>query len=308
MKKLFLLFVSVAASVFSMSAATGDPLDADLKAALPSGEYFLPAPPEVGSLIWLDDSLKYVTYKEAGRVWDDEKQVFWDSLWAKWNESYDFSLYRIAADSVMDAPFIEVSWAKNAQGKYTVSKTRNMTDFPAMNELELLCEQMKEDNTSNLWRTRMRPYCYFGDWYAGKHYAKGTANASSYPSGHGYFAGLFGMCLLYIDPDHSLAIKNIMDEWLNCRLLLGAHWNTDLSAGQQLGAMAFAIAMNYNQFRNQVEAAKAELEAYRETQSVPTTEETAPERRASEGKMLINGHVLVEHDGVTYDAQGAVVR
>ncbi|MCQ2311045.1 MAG: hypothetical protein MJZ64_04770 [Paludibacteraceae bacterium] len=252
-----------------VAAATGVTLDADLKAALPSGEFFLPAPPAVGSLVWLDDSTKYFQYKEMGHVFDQDKQAYWDSIWAKMNEQYYFALYRVGADSVMNAPFVSVSWTKASATKYNVSYTRNTTDFPAMNALELLCEQMKEDGTSGLWRTRPRPYYYFGDWYAGKKYAKDLTNASSYPSGHGYFAGLFGMAMLYIDPDHSLAIKNMIDEWLNCRLILGAHWNTDLSAGWQLGAITFAIAMNYDQFKNAVEAAKTELSTYRAAQLAP---------------------------------------
>lgn len=267
MKKFLLVVATVLTTVFSASAAqgTGITLDADLKAALPSGEYFLPAPPEVGSLIWKDDSTKYFQYKELGRRYDEEKQEYWDSVWAKMNEQYYFALYRLAADSVMNVPFItNLSWTKNqTSGKYTVSYTRNNTDFPQMNRLELMCEEMKEQGTSNLWRTRPRPYCYFGDWYSGNYYAAGTSNASSYPSGHGYFAGLFGMCMMYIDPDNSLAIKKMIDEWCDCRLILGAHWKTDLDAGKQLGAIAFSIAMNYDQFHDQVEAAKAELEAYR---------------------------------------------
>ena len=305
------LILSIVLSTFMISvanAATGVTLDAELKAALPSGEFFLPAPPEFGSLIWKDDSAKYFQYKEAARKYDAEKQERWDSVWAKMNEQYYFALYRLAADSVMNAPFItDVTWTKNAKtGKYTVSYTRNQTDFPEMNKLELLCEQMKEDNTSNLWRTRMRPYCYFGDWYSGKKYQEMTANSSSYPSGHGYFSGLFGMCLLYIDPANSLAINKMLDEWLMCRLLLGAHWNTDLAAGKQLGAIAFAIAMNFDQFRNQVEAAKTELENYRA--SHPITTDVSVPASTENNKTLVNGILIIEHEGVNYNANGLVVQ
>lgn len=279
MKKIFLFVASLMTTLFGAYAATGITLDADLKTALPSGEFFLPIPAsnKVNPLIWQDDSTKYFQYKELGRnIRPGDKFEFTDSVWASMNEQYYFALYRVSADSVMDAPFIDVSWLKTKP--YTVSYTRNTTDFPKMNALELLCEQMKEDNTSNLWRTRPRPYFYFEDVYKNKQYRQTNANdiksssASSYPSGHGYFAGLFGMCLLYIDPDNALAIKKMIDEWCDCRLLLGAHWKTDLDAGKQLGAIAFAIAMNYPQFRNLVEDAKAELEAYRTAHTAPVTQ------------------------------------
>lgn len=298
------LVVALLCTSLSLSAVT---LDADLRAALPSGEYFLPGPPEVGTPAWRLDSLTYFQYKERGRVYNTATQDCWDSAWAKMNEPYYFALYRYSADSVMNAPFItNVSWTKNAAGKYTVTYTRNTTDFPEMNALEQLCEQMKEDNTSSLWRTRMRPYCYFGDWYAGKKYAAGTANASSYPSGHGYFAGLFGMCMLYIDPANALAIKRMTDEWAECRLILGAHWASDVADGKQLGAIAFAIAMNHDQFRNQVEAAKAELEAYRAAHTgVPTELPAAPGEPVVFEKVLENGELLLRSPSVTYLLTGA---
>jgi len=290
---LFGLFVALFLMGSSaLQAATGITLQADLKAALPSGQFFLPAPPEVGSLVWQDDSTKYFQYKEASRVTTPEG-VYWDSIWAKINEQYYMALYRVAADSVMDAPFISVTWTKVNNKKYNVSFSRNETDFPAMNHLELLCEQMKEDGTSGLWRTRPRPYCYFGDWYAGKKYAKDLTNASSYPSGHGYFAGLFGSAMLYIDPDNSLAIKKMMDEWMECRLILGAHWNTDLSAGWQLGAMTFAIAMNYSQFKDAVLAAKAELEAYRKLPTAPQRipDDTTGTQTLADAQKAISGSI-----------------
>lgn len=315
MKHILFFFACIAATL-SSHAATGITLDAELQAALPSGEFFLPAPPEVGSLIWQDDSIKYFQYKEASRIVDPERQERWDSIWAKMNEQYYFALYRLGADSVMNAPFLnDVAWTKNtSNGKYTVTYTRNTTDFPEMNTLELMCEEMKEQGTSKLWRTRPRPYFYFSDWYSGTHYDINNATqlkssgASSYPSGHGYFAGLFGMCMLYIDPANALAIKNMMDEWAECRLILGAHWNTDIDAGMKLGAMTFAIAMTYDQFRNQVEAAKAELEAYRAAQSDPTDVEQQSAPSSEQRKVLNNGHLYIKHNNRTFTAQGTELK
>ena len=305
MKKqiLLLAFMAVVANV---SAAVT--LDPDLKAALPSGEFFLPAPPAEGSLVWKDDSAKYFQYKEAARKWDDVKQDRWDSAWAKMNEQYYFALYRLGADSVMNAPFLtDVSWTKSGS-KWAVNYTRNTTDFAQMNALEELCEEMKNQNTSKLWRTRTRPYSYFGDWYSGRKYAVNLADTTSYPSGHGYFAGLFGMCMLYIDPENALAIHSMMNEWMNCRLLVGAHWNTDLSAGVQLGAIAFAIAMNHDQFRNLVEAAKTELESYREQQSSATGNDKVQSGKEQSTKVICNDQLLIRHDGKFYNAQGTEVK
>ena len=259
MKKIFLFVASLMTTLFSAYAITLDP---DLEAALPYYKDYSLAPPTVGSPVWLDDSIKYFYYKEIGNRFDAEKEECWDSAWALMNEQYYFALYRVSVDSVMNAPFIDVNLTRKSAGKYTVTTTYNTKDFPEMTALWEMCVAMKNSNTKEEWRERPRPYKYFGFWYKGKKYDVSRDDASSYPSGHGYFAGLFRRCMLYIDPVDGPAITSMMDEWAHCRLLLGAHWNTDVIDGKKLGDIAFDIAMNYPQFRNQVEAAKTEYETY----------------------------------------------
>lgn len=290
-------------TTFFCNAQAAVTLDSELQAALPSGQYFLPGPPEVGSLIWMDDSITYYQYKNAAHNNLDANGDRWDSIWAKLNEQYYFALYRLSADSVMNAPFIDVTWTKTGANKYKATYTRNETDFPKMNELELLCEKMKTENTSNLWRTRPRPYKYFGEWYGNQRYTVDLTDASSYPSGHGYFAGLFTMCMLYIDPGNALPIKAMMDEWMECRLWVGAHWKTDLSAGWQLGTIAFSIAMNYPQFHDLVMDAKAELEAYRAAQT-PTATNTLQSENTHTAKTIRQGTLHILKNGETYDVLG----
>lgn len=280
-------------------------LDPELAAALPSGQFFLPAPPEVGSLIWLDDSTKYFQYKNAAHDSYDTNGDRWDSIWAKLNEQYYFALYRLAADSVMNAPFIDVTWTRQGPNRYTATNTPNLAEFPNINNLHTLCGLMKEANTT--WRTRPRPYKYFGEWYGTKH-SVNKDDATSYPSGHGYFAGLFGMCMMYIDPDHAQAIKAMMDEWMECRLIVGAHWNTDLSAGWQLGTIAFSIAMNYPQFRDLVEASKAELEAYRAEQETPTTVDQTQNEAPKATKVIESGTVRIVKEDYQYNTLGNIIR
>jgi acid phosphatase (class A) len=208
----------------------------------------------------------------------------------------------------MHAPFIiNVAWTKTGANTYTVTKTRNTTDFPQINALQQLCEEMKNQNTSKLWRTRPRPYYYYGDWYKGSKDLKPN-DASSYPSGHGYFAGLFGMCMMYIDPENAQAIKAMMDEWMECRLIVGAHWNTDLSAGWQLGTIAFSIAMNYPQFHDLVMDAKAELEAYRAEQETPTTVDQTQNEAPKATKVIESGTVRIVKGDYQYNTLGNIIR
>ena len=260
MKKFYLLVAVLTAAIFNATAANPKS-DPAIYAALPSLERFIQKcpPPEIGSDVWKDDSTKYFKYKEP-RI--KNEVVNEDSIWAFVNEQYYFILYRLK--TVLNLPFIDVSCN---QTTHKVQDTaRNMSQFPEMNKLQMMCEDMKSDNTPGAKRTRMRPYCYFSDYYKTKHYDRikdGQNNSESYPSGHGYFRGLFGKCMEIIDPENNSAIQNMMDEWLFCRLQLGAHWNTDIIAGQQFGEMAFDSVMMVDLFRNQVYAARKELKEYR---------------------------------------------
>ena len=266
MKKFYLLIAVLTAAIFNATAANPKS-DPAIYAALPSLERFIQKcpPPEIGSDIWKDDSTNYFKYKvpyyDTLKYDPLELQFNQVHAWANLNEQYYFCLYRLAADSVMNAPFIAVSWNKDNPYS-TVNKTRNTTTFPEMNALEQICEDMKDDNTED--RVRPRPYKYFpNQYYNGKLQTQDPNATGSYPSGHGYFRGLFGKCLDIIDPEHNEAIQKMMDEWLHCRLQKGAHWNTDIIAGQQFGEMAFDSAMMVDVFRNQVYAARKELKEYR---------------------------------------------
>ena len=88
----------------------------------------------------------------------------------------------------------------------------------------------------------------------------------------------------------------------------GCHWNTDLSAGWQLGTIAFSIAMNYDQFRNLVEASKAELEAYRAEQETPTTVDQTQNEAPKVTKVIESGTIRIVKGDNQYDTFGNIIR
>lgn len=261
MKKVYFLFV------FLTAIALGSWAEGIIdQISLPSCSIFVAQNPfpAFGSEEWKNtDSLLYFQLKEPRLK---EGQPNYDSIWAHLNEQYYFALYRLAPDSVMGAPFMNITWKDDSKTKVT-SHSGN-SNFPKMNELEVLCEDMKEDNLPSIVRVRARPFNYFpNQYYNGKKQTYNPDATGSYPSGHGYFRGLFGKCLEIIDPEHNEAIQAMMDEWLFCRLQKGAHWASDLPAGEKLGVMAFDSAMTVDAFRKLVFDARKELNNYRLTQT-----------------------------------------
>lgn len=261
MKKIYFTIILLTALTASVLAE----LPADLR--IPSIDDFLlqNPPPDSGSVVWNNDSILYFQYKEPKLIGEDPNP---DSIWACKNEQYHFVMYRLT--KTINVPYVTSiqneelvgGWPSNVT--YAMSSKTPVNDFPEMTALWSLCEAMKSANTPSPKRVRQRPFCYFNGWYNNTHYYRSsTKNNDSYPSGHGYFRGLFGKCMELVDPAEDAVIQSMLDEWLHCRLQKGAHWNTDIIAGMQLGEMAFDTAMTCDSFRSMVFAARKELKTYR---------------------------------------------
>ena len=257
MKKIYLLVALLTVTVSSVRAE----LPADLR--MPDIDEFIanhPCP-DSGSVAWNNDSILYFQYKEP-RLKDNETN--YDSVWANKNEPYHFVLYRLT--KTIGVPYVTNIQNEELHGGWPTGVTyaQSTSAFPNMIALWSVCEAMKDRNAPSKKRVRQRPFCYFNGWYNGIHYSRTNAGSrDSYPSGHGYFRGLFGKCMAVVDPAEDVTVQEMLDDWLHCRLQKGAHWNTDLIAGRQLGEMAFDTAMTCESFRSLVFAARKELKADR---------------------------------------------
>lgn len=280
-----------------------------LSVELPAGNVVLPAPPEVGSFTWLEDSLHYFQARELRRavraVTNEDSTLLAllgvtmnvgtvttvDSLIAKKREPYISWLKTYGADPAINLPL------------------HDATIFPKLVALDKLCESMKEYGTDKTrYRVRQRPYYYFHDYYSGGKLKESTVE-DSYPSGHGYFAGLFGLCMSYIDPSHVKEVKANCDSFCEQRLILGAHWKSDIFAGQVLGAITFGIALNDDTFRTLLEEARQELADYRAQQEITTPVAPLEESSVQEVmKHFVNGQVVIFANDTQYNLQGNILR
>lgn len=303
MKRLSFFFL-IALMSANINAAT-NPLSVEL----PAGNVVLPEPPQVGSFTWLDDSLHYFQARELRRavraVTNEDSTLLAllgvtmnvgtvttvDSLIAKKREPYISWLKTYGADPAINLPL------------------HDRTIFPKLVALDELCEDMKEYGTDKTrYRVRQRPYYYFHDYYSGGKLKESTTE-DSYPSGHGYFAGLFGLCMSYIDPSHVKEVKANCDSFCEQRLILGAHWESDIFAGQVLGAITFGIALNDDTFRTLLEEARQELADYRAQQEITTPVAPLEESSVQEVmKHFVNGQVVIIANDTQYNLQGNILR
>jgi acid phosphatase (class A) len=88
-------------------------------------------------------------------------------------------------------------------------------------------------------------------------------NNGSYPSGHAAIGYAFGLVLSQVAPDRGDALVARGTAFAESRLVCNVHWESDVEQGQ---LMAAAVVARFNaqvSFRNDVDSARAEVEALR---------------------------------------------
>jgi acid phosphatase (class A) len=91
----------------------------------------------------------------------------------------------------------------------------------------------------------------------------------SYPSGHASAGWAWALTLAEIDPGHADAILERGRAFGQSRAICGAHWRSDVQAGQLVGAAAVARLHADATFMAQLQAARAEIGAARRRGATP---------------------------------------
>ena len=95
--------------------------------------------------------------------------------------------------------------------------------------------------------------------------------SGSYPSGHTTAGWAFGLILSELAPDRADAILTRARGFGESRVVCGVHFVSDVQEGRTNGAALFAALMADPQFRADLEAARVELAALRQTPNPPAS-------------------------------------
>jgi acid phosphatase (class A) len=90
-------------------------------------------------------------------------------------------------------------------------------------------------------------------------------NSPSYPAGHAAAGRAWAMALAQVDPERAAEILKRGDEIGDSRLVCGLHWTSDVAAGRVLGEAVAEAERADPAFQADLEAARAELKAARES-------------------------------------------
>jgi acid phosphatase (class A) len=84
-------------------------------------------------------------------------------------------------------------------------------------------------------------------------------DSTSYPSGHATYGTVVGMVLVEILPEKKEEIYKRIQDYGYSRLISGAHFRSDVYAGNIAGAAIAASLMNQDSFRDELKKVKVEL-------------------------------------------------
>ena len=106
---------------------------------------------------------------------------------------------------------------------------------------------------------RQRPFEYFNDHVLTLWEEEELRGEGSYPSGHTIRGWAMALMLAEINPDAAEALFAKGWEYGESRVIVGAHWQSDVDASRAAASIAYAKIQTSKEFRKQVAKARAEF-------------------------------------------------
>lgn len=106
---------------------------------------------------------------------------------------------------------------------------------------------------------RQRPFMVYGESTMTAEDDIFLRNNGSYPSGHTSLGWAVGLVLAEINPERAVLILKRAYEFGQSRVIVGAHWQSDVDMGRITGASAVAILRSKESFIKQLDNAKKEF-------------------------------------------------
>ncbi len=106
---------------------------------------------------------------------------------------------------------------------------------------------------------RQRPFEYFNDHVLTLWEEDELRGEGSYPSGHTIRGWVMALMLSEINPDAAEALYAKGWEYGESRVIVGAHWQSDVDNSRAAASIAYAKLQTSREFRRQAERARAEF-------------------------------------------------
>lgn len=113
---------------------------------------------------------------------------------------------------------------------------------------------------------RLRPFELMGDPLWGEFDDESLRGNGSYPSGHTALGWATALALAEMAPELEDIILERGYQYGESRVIVGAHWQSDVNAGYMVGSTAFAAMHNSPRYLKHLEAARQEYNLLKEQQ------------------------------------------
>lgn len=204
---------------------------------LPDPIKFMPAPPDTLDFQFSQDVMRYFWGKQQRLNPERAAQARLDAIWTYEGLAAQFSKAFGLEISKDNTPEI---WTVFTSGIETAASVRKPI---------------------KAYYHRTRPFVRFHEHiltYQAEEDEAELAGEGSYPSGHSMRGWLAAMLLSEINPDNANALYKRGLEYGESRVIVGAHWQSDIEASRIIAGASYTALHNSPDFRKQMEKAKAE--------------------------------------------------
>lgn len=231
----FLLFLFIGAQTFAQDSSD------DIKPYLtdndlPNGELFLQTPPDSSELNYVDDFTQWI-WGKSKRKTDRGKQATLDGQ------------YGINRQATIYGDLLYLS----------INKTNTPAIWNLFERITATCSYISSHVKQKFGR--VRPFVQMHEHLYGSLESESrVAQTFSYPSGHTVLGWITAMAMAEVAPKSQNGIMRKGYEYGESRVIVGAHWQSDVEAGRLLASAAYARLRGNAEFASDLMAAKNEYE------------------------------------------------
>ena len=236
------LIVAVIALGAIVKAHAQDPVPYLTLKQMPNIINCLPAPPDTASEMFQHDINRFYWGKEQ-RL--DPERAAMARQDAVWGYDHVFDIFSEPFGMHISKEETPEVWELLTRGIFTVTQIRK---------------------APKKFYQRQRPFMYFHEHLLTDGVEESDADLSkdgSYPSGHTATAWATALILSELNPASADALFARAYKYSESRVIVGAHWQSDIEAGRLVAAIGYAQLHNSSDYCEQMARAKAELNRLR---------------------------------------------